>query len=54
MQGFAKHLIVFPNEFDKFNNTGAGMQDSVYYMTLKSHLISDFCIKTSRFCRLKT
>ena len=35
MQGFAKHLIsVFPNKFNKFNNTGARMQDSIYHMTL--------------------
>ena len=38
-----------PNELNKFNNTGARMQDSIYHMTLKSHLISKFCIKTSRF-----
>ena len=42
-------LSVFPNELNKFNNTRAWMQDSVYHMTLKSHFISKFCIKTSRF-----
>ena len=42
-------LSVFPNEFNKFSNTGARMQDSVYHMTLKSNFISKFCIKTSRF-----
>ena len=42
-------LSVFPNEFNKFNNTGARMQDSIYHMTLKSHFISEFCTKTSRF-----
>ena len=42
-------LSVFPNEFNKFNNTGARMQDSIYHMTLKSHFISKFCIKTLRF-----
>ena len=35
-------LSVFPNEFNKFNNTEARMQDSIYHMTLKSHFISDF------------
>ena len=40
MRGFAEHLIVFPNEFNTFNNTGAWMQDSIYHMTLKSHFIS--------------
>ena len=42
-------LSVFPNEFNKFNNTGARMQDSIYHMTHKSHFISKFGIKTSRF-----
>ena len=28
-------LSVFPKEFNKFNNTGAQIQDSVYHMTLK-------------------
>ena len=39
----------FSNEFNKFNNTGARMQDSIYHMTLKSYFISKFCTKTSRF-----
>ena len=39
-------LSVFPDEFNKFNNTGARMQYSVYYTTLKSHFISKFCTKT--------
>ena len=42
-------LSVFPNEFNKFNNTGARMQDSIYHMTLKSIFISDIWTKTSRF-----
>ena len=40
---------VSPNVFNKFNNTGARMQDSIYRMPLKSRLISDFCTKTSIF-----
>ena len=39
-------LSVFPNELNKFNNTGAQMQDSIYHLTLKSHFITKFCIKT--------
>ena len=39
----------FPNEFNKFNNTGARMEDSIYHMTQKSHFICKFCTKTSRF-----
>ena len=42
-------LSVFPNEFNKFNNTGARVQNSIYHMTLESHFISKFCIKISRF-----
>ena len=34
------------NEFNKFNNTGARMQDSIYHMTPKSHFIRDFRIQT--------
>ena len=42
-------LSISPNNFNKFSDTGAQMQDCIYRMTLKSHLIHDFCIKTSRF-----
>ena len=53
MWGFAEHryvfVSVFPNDFNKFNNTGTRMQDSVSRMTLKSHFISDICTKTSQF-----
>ena len=35
-------LSVFPNKFNKLNNTGARKQDSIYHMTLKSHFISKF------------
>ena len=35
-------LSVFPNAFNKFSNTEAQMQDSVYHMKLKSHFISKF------------
>ena len=37
----------FPNEFNKFSNTGASMQVSIYHMTLKSHFVSKFCSKTT-------
>ena len=42
-------LSVFPKGSNKFNNTGACMQDFIYHMTLKSHFISEFCTKASRF-----
>ena len=40
---------LFSNEFNKFNNTGARMQDSIYHMTIKSRFIGKFCTKTSGF-----
>ena len=42
-------LSVFHNQFNKFNDIGARMQDSIYHMALKSHFISKICTKTSRF-----
>ena len=36
MRGLLSILSLFRNEFDKFNNTGAGVLASVYHMTLKS------------------
>ena len=36
-EAFPSMLSVFLNEFNKFNNTGARMQDSIDHMTLKSH-----------------
>ena len=41
-------LSVSPNEIDKFKNTGARRQDSIYHMTLKSHFKSkrqDFTVR---------
>ena len=45
-------LSIFPKEFNKFNNTGgsARMQDSIYHMKLKSHIICYFRTKTSSLC----
>ena len=34
MQGLPNILLLF-HEFNKFNNTGARMIDSIYHMTLK-------------------
>ena len=42
-------LSVFSNELNKFNNTGARMQDSIYHMTLNSHFISEF--RTTLYAR---
>ena len=35
MRGLSSTLSLFRNKFNKFNNTGAGMFDSIYHMTLK-------------------
>ena len=35
-------LSLFPREFNKSNNTGARMQDSIYYLILQPHFNSDF------------
>ena len=39
MRGLPSILSLFPNEFNKFNNTRARMLDSIYHLTnsLKSH-----------------
>ena len=35
IRGLPSILSLFRNEFNKFNNTGARMLDSIYHMTLK-------------------
>ena len=35
MRGLSSFLPLFLNEFNKFNNTGARMLDSIYHMTLR-------------------
>ena len=35
MRGLPSILLLFRNEFNKFNNTGARMLDSIYHMILK-------------------
>ena len=34
-RGLLSILSLFPNEFNKFNNTGARMLDAIYHMTLR-------------------
>ena len=50
MGGLQSILSLFSNEFDKFNNTGARMLDSIYHMTLKifKNCNFDFGVKMSR------
>ena len=47
MRGLPSILSLFRNEFNKFNNTGARMQDSIYHMTLRffGNLISGAGVK---------
>ena len=35
MRGLRRILSLFRNKFNKFNNTGAGMLDSIYHMSLR-------------------
>ena len=35
MRGLPSILFLFRKEFNKFNNTRAGMLDSIYHMTLR-------------------
>ena len=37
MRGLPSILSLFRNKFNEFNNTGARMLDSIYYMTLRLH-----------------
>ena len=48
MRGLPSILFLFRNEFNKFNNTGARMLDSIYHMTFKLCLIHIF-----RFCHMR-
>ena len=49
MRGLPSILSLFRNEFNKFNNTGARIIDSIYHMTLKILTNCIFGVKTSRF-----
>ena len=39
MRGMPSLLAFFRNEFNKFNNTKARMQDSIHHMTLRLHVL---------------
>ena len=49
MRGLPSILSPFSNKFNKFNNTGAQVLDSIYHMTLKL-LDLHFDVKMLRFC----
>ena len=46
MQGLSSILSLFRNEFNKLNNTGARMLDSINQMTLKLFQNHIFGVKT--------
>ena len=52
MRGLLSILSLFRNKFNKFNNTGARILDSIHCMTLKLLNNHSFGVKTSRFCHL--
>ena len=45
-------LSLVCNKFNKFNNTGERMLDSIYHMTLKLLKNHIFGVKLSRFCHV--
>ena len=52
MRGLSSILLLFRNKFNKFNNTGALMLDSIYHMALKllkNHILGG---KTTIYCHL--
>ena len=52
MRGLPSILFLFCNEFNKFDNTGARMLDSIYHMTFELIKNRIFGVKTSKFCHL--
>ena len=53
MRGLPSILSLFRNKFDKFNNTGARMFDSICQMTLELFSNHIFGVKTSGFCHIR-
>ena len=49
MQGLPSILSLIRNKFNKFNNTGTRMLDSIYHMPLKLIKTSIFGVKMSNF-----
>ena len=50
MPGLSSILSLFRNEFNKVNNTGVQMLNSIYHTTLKLLANPIFGVETSRFC----
>ena len=49
MPGLPSILSLFPNMFNKFNNTRARILDSIYHMTKDCLKIEFFCIIRQHF-----
>ena len=52
LTGLPNILLFFRKKFNKFNNTGARMLDSIYHMAFKLLKNCIFGVKKSRFCHL--
>ena len=48
MRGLLSILSFFRNEFNKFNNSGVRVLDSIYHLTLKIDKFIAWCYTTSR------
>ena len=44
MRGLSSILSLFRKEFNKFNNTGSQILDSIYHMTLKKLVVSTLLV----------
>ena len=53
MRGLPSILSLLRNEFNKFNNTGARMLDSIYHMALTLFLFYIFRVKTLGLCHIR-
>ena len=52
MRGLPSILSLFHKEFNKLNNTGARILDSIYHITLKVFSYHIFCVKMLGFCHM--
>ena len=53
MRGLSNIVSLFRNEFNKFNNTGAQMLNSIDHMTSKLFEIIFLCVKTLGICLMR-
>ena len=53
MQGLPSILSLFRKEFNRFNNTGTRMLESIYHMTLKLLSNHIFGVQNVRICIMR-